>query len=366
MRVLIVCSLLISSFSFVQNAHSEEREVIKFNRDEVRRSVKQKELDRQRKSFERAKKKNAPTNPGGSVTRMAQGCIEKQIAQGLLKICSVTPGGTAGETVVYFLDGVEFDGKVRQISKDKFELKPKSEVTSNPLKRPYYKGAELPPKFGCGSENVGATSTQKSMQCLVCSCFFEARGVSFPEQVRVARTKHSRVINHRFPGSICANVYYKTPKTSSGGGGAAAYSWTTDKKTYRSKSGAMIDPTDVILGEVPGANMAERDVKSYRSCVHSSAESMHHKDQYFASYYYTKNLDTRGGWIKTCKRNTTHLGEANVVTSALDSEGNPVEFAHLFRRVCEANEISYIPSPFAPRSSLRPMTPNQLKPAGID
>jgi len=290
--------------------------------------------------------KRATQNPGGSVTRMVQGCQELTVKEGTLRICKMTVGGAAGDSPIYVLNGIEFDGRVKKNPDGSFTLISTEALSDQPLRRPVYSGETLPSEFSCGSNN------KNELQCLVCSCFFEARGSSYPEQVRVARTKHSRVLNPKYPGSVCENVYYKHS------GGGAAYSWTTAGKIYETASGKNIRPRDVKLGE-SSTDLASADVSSFRTCAQSSSESLHYRNEYFASYYWTKNLESSGGWIAACKENTDHLS-GNLISSVTDSNGKRIEFDHNFRRVCESGELDLTHATSSPLVSPRP----QARPRG--
>lgn len=281
-------------------------------------------------------------------TRAATGCEEAQTSLGKLYICSQTLGGTNGGSPVYILNGAEFDGRVRKRRDGTYELVPTEQTNTQSL-RHSYSGPPIPAEFSCGSQNTN------EFQCLVCSCFFEGRGEIFPEQVRISRTKHSRVLNPRFPNSICENVHYRNPTTN-----VAAYSWVRDaedNKIFKNAQGTLMRPINVTLGE-GSSDLDEPQKNAFRSCTRSAAESLHVKDEYFASYYWTKSVEGSRGWMKTCDQRTSHI-EDNIIRGYTDANGNEILFAHNFRKICgetgEAGLLNY-----APRRSLKP----QLRPAG--
>jgi len=271
-----------------------------------------------------------PTDESNT-TRAATVCVKVNAGEGKdLQVCNLSSGGGVREGY-YLLDNKEFDGKVRKNADGSYTLIPTHEITKRPLRRPVYTGDTMLGSFSCGSDNIN------EMQCLTCSCFFEARGSSLPEQIRVARSKHTRVLisaemPNRFPPTVCGNVYKPL-----------AYSWTRDKmkedEKYISKSGPKL-PIDVQLGE-SSPDLLDEDKPSYRSCVQSSAESLHFRDEYYAAYYWRKGLentkdikDDPKHWINICMSRTANIS-GNLIKGFTDAQGNFIEFDHDFRRTCD-------------------------------
>ena len=293
--------------------------------------------------------KRPPENDGGSVTRMASKCKEVRTPQGVLEVCDLTVGGVAGDSRAYMINGEEFDGRVRENADGTFTVISDEALSEQDLRRGNYSGPTLPPQFNC--RNNGS-----EFQCLVCSCFFEARGQTFPERVRVSRTKFSRVLNQNFANDVCSVVHEVMPA------GGFAYSWA-DPNTqghFTTATGEVKLPLDVNLG-VDSKDLTPQNQKSFRGCVHAANESLQYRNIYFASYYWTKSIEGTQAWMKTCDRNTKDLSD-NVISGFDTNAGNRIEYAHNFRKICETSGhrderalLGINQSPYAPyRPTVRP------------
>lgn len=283
-----------------------------------------------------------------SVTRAASSCEEVTTPEGVLKICNLTAGGAYGDTTVYLINGHEYDGRVRKNRDGSYTLTPNGSLEEQALRRGVYSGPQLPSQFNCNDNG-------EEFQCLVCSCFFEARGQSFPERVRIGRTKFSRVLNHNFENNVCGVVHEVMPA------GGAAYSWTskTSADRFTTRSGEQKRHVDVILGE-GSPDLGEVNKRSFRGCVQASSEALQYRNKYFASYYWTKNLEGSPGWITSCINRADGMG-GNLISGVTGSTGEEFVFAHNFRRICEVNghrDERYLldidQSPYAPYRSVRP------------
>lgn len=319
---------------------------------QLRAACEERERAERLADLERMARENPDMPIEGSSTRAAQTCKTVAVMQGTLEVCELAPGAGGRQGYVYLLNGQEYDGRVRHNRDGSYTLT-SDEALKQDLSPRRYRGPQLPAQFNC--QNRG-----EEFQCLVCSCFFEARGQSYPERVRVGRTKFSRVLNHRFPNDVCSVTHQR--------GGARRvpqYSWVSEhssNKIFQTVGGETKLPVNVLLGVgSPDLNTIEKE--AYRGCVQASAEALHYRNSYFASYYYTKSLEGQRAWINTCSANTSHLS-GNLIEGVEDSQGESIVFAHNFRRICEKDEeylLSIDQSPQAPyRSPLPRMRPENL------
>ena len=114
-------------------------------------------------------------------------------------------------------------------------------------------------------------------------------------------------------------------------------------------------PVDVILGE-GSPDLTDGDKAAFRQCAHASKEALDKKDEYFASYYWTKEIEGTQTWMIRCDGRGWSIPN-NIIKGFTDSDGKFVPFAHNFRRICEVDEVEYLnlpESPYATKKSLRP------------
>ncbi len=109
------------------------------------------------------------------------------------------------------------------------------------------------------------------LKCLVCSIYFEARGESQQEQVDVAQTMITRVLDRRYPDTMCGVVWEKSQ-----------FSWTHDGKP----------------DNIPNGSVLRQVVKSARIAVNSGPNGY---TNYHATYvnpgWRCKSKERRGAHI---------------------------------------------------------------------
>jgi spore germination cell wall hydrolase CwlJ-like protein len=88
----------------------------------------------------------------------------------------------------------------------------------------------------------------KEVFCLAQNIFWEARGESFDEKIRISNVTHNRVKSGRFPNSFCSVIHQKN-----------AFSWVDDKKNLNKtilRSGdeykAWLESMQIAIDEVAG------------------------------------------------------------------------------------------------------------------
>lgn len=231
-----------------------------------------------------------------------------------LERCAIGVGGASYDLEAapiqhYWLSGKLFSGAVLEgstgyVYQTKWDLK----NTRVPV------AAGLPKKFNCS----GVQSSD--LQCMVCNCYFEARGQNFDEQVMVSRAVLSRVLSPAHPKSICGVVHQKNQ-----------FSWTIDIKGNRVKKWKKNQR--FVMGE-SSKDLRYSDKQSFRSCVASSREALKYDNEFFASYYVSKKIKTPG-WLHICqyrsRKNRTKI-------SNKDNKIGKRDLAHNFYRVCEPRE----------------------------
>ena len=349
-KTMMLRSILFFSLTFcLEYSHAETRVLnddgtttIIYDDGEVEQRLRDAEQRRLQEMSTRMLSGTPPSNSGGSVTRMAQGCRDVPTPEGVLQVCDLTLGGVSGDTRVYLLDGEEYNGRVRENSDGTFTITPNGALETESLRRGAYSGPTLPPQFDCNNNG-------QEFQCLVCSCFFEARGQTYPERVRIGRTKFSRVLNHNFSNNVCGVVHEVMPA------GGAAYSWTSQSSDDRftTRSGEEKRHVDVVLG-VDSPDLTESHQRAYRGCVQASTEALQYRNQYFASYYWTREIEGQQTWMNNCIENTSGV-DGNLISSLTTPSGERIDFAHNFRRICETTGnrderslLSINQSPYAP------------------
>lgn len=201
----------------------------------------------------------------------------------------------------------------------------------------YYSGgasSELPDSFNCSGRNGNA------MQCLVCNCFFEARGQTLEEQLMVSRVVHSRVLSPvpiHGGNDICSVVHAPGPQ----------FEWISQNAFNTGKSKVLF-----TLGEGSGTDLVSKrpqDLNSYRKCVRSARESMQYKDQFFAAYYVKKTHPTPA-WLNTCKQRSAS-GEVSLGPNENRISRN--DLAHNFYKICDSRENRCVTSPTCLRQAER-------------
>lgn len=231
-----------------------------------------------------------------------------------LERCAIGVGGASYDLEAapiqhYWLSGKLFSGAVLEgptgyLYQTKWDLK----NTRVPAE------AGLPKKFDCSGR-------QKSdVQCMVCNCFFEARGQNFDEQVMVNRAVLSRVLSPAHPKSVCGVIHQKNQ-----------FSWTIDIKGNRVRKWKKNQK--LTLGE-SSKDLKYLDKQAFRSCVASSREAFKYDNEFFASYYVSKKIRTPG-WLHVCQYRSR---KNKIKISNKNNKIGKKDLAHNFYRVCEPRE----------------------------
>src|SRR5690606_2297455 len=93
-------------------------------------------------------------------------------------------------------------------------------------------------------DGINCGQASNSMTCMVCNCFFEARGESYKGKLAVGQTVMTRVFSNQYHDRVCDTVY-------EGG----QFSWTNDG----------------LSDQLPKRGQSEYD--SLQQCVNSSIEA---------------------------------------------------------------------------------------------
>ncbi|MGH1469488.1 MAG: cell wall hydrolase [Bdellovibrionales bacterium] len=293
-------------------------------------ALRQRILDRQQGA--------ALSNQGGSVTRIIESdCVETTISRGTLKRCAQTAGGIHGDSNVYYLNGVEYDGLVVE-ENGGYRLYDKGEITQftdEEVRGTTIREQDVPDTINCGNPQ-----RRSKYQCLVCNCFHEARGQTFEEQVLVNRVVLSRVLSPSHPSNACDVVYER-----------AQFSWTSENQVDANNSNS-VAKTSIVLDENSSQfnQYYPNDKNALRSCRRSSLESLKYEDEFFAAYYVEKTTNTPP-WLKTCKERS-RSGETAVTPE--ENRISSENLAHNFYKICERREgrcLVYPTCSLAPRTS---------------
>ncbi|MGH1469487.1 MAG: cell wall hydrolase, partial [Bdellovibrionales bacterium] len=163
--------------------------------------------------------------------------------------------------------------------------------------------------------------------CMVCNCFFEARGQNFDEQVMVNRAVLSRVLSPAHPNNVCGVVHQKSQ-----------FSWTIDFKNQRVRSNKKNQ--NLMMGE-KSKDLKKLDKQAFRSCVASSREAFKYDSEFFASYYVSKRIKTPN-WLNKCQSRSR---KKKIKITNKDNKIGKRDLAHSFYRVCEPRENVCLNSP---------------------
>jgi spore germination cell wall hydrolase CwlJ-like protein len=238
-----------------------------------------------------------------------------------LERCAIGVGGAtydleAAPIQHYYLSGKLFSGAVLE-SPEGYVYKTEKDLRKTSTKSE----VDLAEKFNCSKRQTN------DFQCMVCNCFFEARGQNFDEQVMVNRTVLSRVLSPSHPNSVCGVVHEKSQ-----------FSWTLDFKKYRYKP--YKKNQSLILGE-NSRDLKPHDKEAFRKCVASSKEAMKYDNEFFASYYVSKKI-RKPAWLQTCEYRSKRK---RIKITNKDNRIGKKDLAHNFYRVCETKENVCLKSP---------------------
>lgn len=259
-----------------------------------------------------------------------------------LEKCEYGQGGigydSGNPNYAYYQDGELFNGHVQKNQDGSYAVTKGDDFLS-------IDNSSLPDKFKCDGKN------DNELQCLVCSCYHEARGQNYQEKVMVGRVVLSRVMNPIFEDSVCGVVHERRGPRE-----IAQFSWI--RRSEDNCLNASCNPENLTdagykvnsyLGKDTGHKTA-LDKRSYGECVDASKEALTKRNVYFASYYFTGE---KPSWAFTCEER--FRSSSNRVTAS--------EFAHTFYGVCEESEREFSQMLTSRRPRVRP--PLRSSPAPV-
>ncbi len=231
-----------------------------------------------------------------------------------LERCAIGVGGASYDLEAapiqhYWFNGKLFSGAIQETTEG-YVYRTEKDIKLTPVKR----SKDFPKAFNCTGRN------KNKMQCMVCNCFFEARGQNFDEQVMVSRAVLSRVVSPAHPNNVCGVVHQKSQ-----------FSWTIDMRGSRVRSKKKNQY--LILGE-NSKDLRKYDKMAFRTCVASVKEAVKYDNEFFASYYVSKKIKMPH-WLKMCQ----YRSKKNIIKiSRKDNKIGKRNLAHNFYRVCEPRE----------------------------